>query len=110
MTDNSGCAFPSGETLPTSSFSPSHGKPLYLGLTKREYFAGLAMQGIVASSEGASAFDGGTIKSAIEFLGLPDSTKYEPNKHYPMCIAKASRLCADALLAELAKESEGDDE
>jgi hypothetical protein len=52
------------------------------GLTKREYFAGLAMQGIIASTQK---------------IGL------ETNEKHIKIISKKSVMYADALLAELKK-------
>lgn len=53
------------------------------GLSKREWFAGLAMQGMLA--------------------GFATETDI-PHQHIPVTIASFSVMCADALLAELAKE------
>lgn len=54
------------------------------GLSKREYFAALAMQGILATVDKVSP------SNALEF---------------PTNVAQWSVLCADALIVELNKES-----
>lgn len=58
------------------------------GLTKREYFAGLAAQGIVANQE--------WMENAMASSGLSGSE----------CVAKGAVNIADALLAELDKEGQ----
>jgi len=54
------------------------------GLTKREYFAGLAMQGLLHN--------------------FRDNGMYEHSKSHPM-VSKESVRCADSLIAELNKET-----
>lgn len=61
------------------------------GLTKREWFAGLAMQAWIQNSEVMSDFE----------KILPDSTAIQ------MALGKLSLQAADALIKELNKESEG---
>lgn len=68
MTDSAEPAFP----LVFSEFAPTH-----VGLTKREYFAGLAMQGILSSPEGW--------------------------ENSPESMARCAVAGADALLAELGR-------
>ena len=69
-------AFPNGEM--ENNISPQH-----YGLTKRELFAGLAMQGFCANNHA-----------------------WEEKDHNG--VAEISRAYADALLAELAKEVENE--
>jgi hypothetical protein len=57
------------------------------GLTKREHFAGLAMQGFLATNEVAIAYAGGE--------------PYKGNENQIKSVAEASVRCADALLAAL---------
>lgn len=77
----------------------SEGKP-YLsalsefGLTKREYFAGLAMQGILSN-----AYTFGRITRAGETI---------IEAHEPGAAARESAKYADALLAELSRETPPD--
>ena len=61
----------------------SPGSGVWYGLTKREYFAGLAMQGFVAAN--------------------PPTTETNPDM-VAKITARAAVSFADALLAELAKE------
>jgi hypothetical protein len=70
-----------------------------IGLTKREYFAGLAMQGHLANANES------TISSTyvLEALGLPKDTKYSFEEHYTKYIAQISVKYSDALLNELSK-------
>ncbi len=69
------------------------------GLTKREYFSGLAMQGITSNPSDADL----TSDYVLENLGLPKGTKYSFEKHYSMYVAKKAVKFADALLTELEK-------
>ncbi len=71
----------------------------YLGLTKREYFSALSMQGILAGGD-----EGSTITSILEALGLNKDTKYTYMEHYPAYIAKLSINYADELLKQLEKQ------
>ena len=62
------------------------------GLTKREYFAAMAMQGIMAS-----------------WLLAKDNSKYlwnHGNEISTTALAEDARRCADAILAELEKPTE----
>lgn len=61
-----------------------HKEVMHSGLTKREYFAGLAMQGLCAN--------GAWLQAAIEH-----------STDVPGAVADAARDIADALLAELEK-------
>lgn len=67
------------------------------GLTKREHFASLAMQGMLADP---SQFDV-PINFIMDYIGVPRSVIYSPEVHYPKYLAKRSVQYADALLAEL---------
>lgn len=68
-----------GFTALLKNIKPEYGN----GLTKREYFAGLAMQGLLASN---------------------DEDNYVNNHHvHPETVAKKALQCADALLTELSK-------
>lgn len=63
-----------------------------IGLTKREYFAAMAMQGIMASG-----------------LLTKDKSKYlwnHGNEISTTALAEDARRCADALLAELEKPTD----
>ena len=62
------------------------------GLTIREYFAGLAMQGFIESSAAAC-----------------DESDPDFDPKVPAVIAADAVRCADALLAELAKPQEAKD-
>ena len=57
---------------------------IYMGLTKREHFAAMAMQGILVAKFGQMV------------ANVPESCRYE-------LLGKDALLCADALLAELSK-------
>jgi len=70
----------------------------YQGLTKREYFAGLAMQGILSSSE-----DSVSIKHVKNTLGISDDTTYEYPKHWMQYLSITAIAAADALITELNK-------
>lgn len=59
--------------------------PLTTGLTKREYFAAMAMQGMLSNGDTYSPING---------------------ELYEQAVARVARTYADALLAELAKEQE----
>ena len=63
------------------------------GLTKREYFAGLAMQGFCAS--------GVLTESSIKDQLLKDGIDPEDENNIAMAFAIFSTACADALLAHL---------
>ncbi len=62
------------------------------GLTKREYFAGLAMQGILSNQTAISA--------------LTDITSDTSREDSGKKLSKVALLFADALLLELSKERE----
>lgn len=69
-------------------------------LTKREYFASMAMQGIL---NGGESIIPSRVSECENALGLePGSYKYE--KHYPALVALSARRYADALIDELNKE------
>lgn len=70
---------------PILTQSPSLQNDTSLGLTKREYFAGLAMQGLLANSYGGMTSGG--------------SRTFSPNE-----ISKLSVLHADELLKQLENE------
>lgn len=73
------------------------GKPMH-GLTKREHFAGLAMQGLLSEENSIAQ----TKTDAAEILGI-DPENYDWKTHWPQLVAKVSVQHADALLAELEK-------
>lgn len=79
---------PNGETVLASNSE---------GLTKREYFAAMAMQGLMNCDET------GTVLDAEFELGIPKGT-YNYKKHWPMIVALRACGYADALIAELNKE------
>lgn len=62
---------------------------IYGGLTKREYFAAMAMQGICANAS---------------FLSALNDTANNNNTHTEKLVAFSSVEVADALIAELNKE------
>lgn len=68
-----------------------------IGLTKREYFAGLAMQGILSNPKEGEV----TASSVLESIGLDKSTQYSFDEHYPKYIAKTALMYADELLKQL---------
>lgn len=70
---------------------------MFTGLTKREHFASVAMQGIMSNPE-ESQVDPSTV---LKFLGLDEKPPYDFREHYPKYIAKLSVMYADALLKEL---------
>jgi len=65
--------------------NPVNGTQYETGLTKREYFAGLAMQGIIASGKGVA-------------------TALSKNSKYADSVAKWSISYADELLKQLSDE------
>tara|TARA_R110000796_G_scaffold87170_1_gene188314 strand:+ start:258 stop:539 length:282 start_codon:yes stop_codon:yes gene_type:complete len=75
------------EVIDTKEYCPENA-----GLTKREHFAGLAMQGILANSGGAIQANS---QSGFGWCNCDDEQ-----------MAKLSLDCADALLAELDKPIE----
>lgn len=90
-----------GPAFPTKL--DAHGRvkllPIEPALTKREYFAGLAMQGMIA---GLTKFKQHQIVDGTLYLEEPDLIIV----NRPKDIAEISMTYADCLLAELAKESE----
>lgn len=89
--DQSGTAAP----IPTSTDLRT-GEVIYqqCGLTKREYFAGLAMQGLIASCSTRDSFE--MLARERDRVGLPEGNA-------DLIIAKCAVNYADALLKELAK-------
>lgn len=69
------------------------------GMTLRAYIAAKAMHGLLI--EGSTM----TIGYVIKRLGLPEGTPYDPVVHWPQYVAQRAVEHADALLAQLAKES-----
>lgn len=69
------------------------------GLTKREYFAALAMHGIL-SNPSESDITADFVKTK---LGLDKDTKYDPLVHWPMFISMLATKHADALIEQLNK-------
>ncbi len=67
------------------------------GLTKREYFAAMAMQGILSNSAESSV----STSFVLQELGLPKETKYVYEEHYTAYVAKVSCAFADALIKQL---------
>jgi hypothetical protein len=68
----------------------------HLGLTKREYFAGLAMQGILS----------GVFSSQEMLIFANDVAVASGYEHYSEAASVASVKYADALLAELEKTND----
>lgn len=73
-------AYPSGESYttfnPASGVTSNHSKsPLHTGMTLRDHFAGLAMQGMVATSNNMNTI----AQSAYD---MADVMIVERNKHY----------------------------
>jgi hypothetical protein len=69
------------------------------GLTKREYFAALAMQGVLANSSN----DDLSPSWIKERLGLSKEAPLEYPKHFMQMMSIYAVTAADALLAELEK-------
>ena len=67
-----------------------------ISLTKREYFAAMAMQSVIQAESEAS------VSSVKTELGLSESEQYVFNTHYPQYISKLSIMYADELLKQLA--------
>ena len=65
------------------------------GLTKREYMASLAMQGLLFNSAPT------TKENILKVLGLNEDTEYIHIVHYPRYLAHMSTAFADALLRQL---------
>jgi hypothetical protein len=78
----------------------------FSGLTKREYFAGLAMQGYLSNS---AESDMG-INHIKKVIGVPNETEYSFQDHYPKYVAKVSLMYADELLKQLSAKPSGDDD
>ena len=70
----------------------------YHGLTKRELFAAMAMQGLAGDPKTYSP------EMLFGVIGLPADTEYNAATHWPMFVARRSVSMADALLAALDKE------
>tara|TARA_R110000782_G_scaffold268367_1_gene364678 strand:+ start:466 stop:759 length:294 start_codon:yes stop_codon:yes gene_type:complete len=71
----------------------------YEGLTKREHFAGLAMQGLI----GDKMFADMGAYGASQLLGI-DEEKYIGQRDFPKLLSKFSVQYADALLKALEAE------
>lgn len=69
-------------------------------LTKREYFAAMAMQGLLMGD----GMTPDTIGKAAEMIGVAVK-EYDGAKHYPILIAKCATVAADALIEALNKEA-----
>lgn len=87
-------------TIPTHPDAPAFSRDSCL--TKREWLAGLAMQGIMADAENATLSDG-TARGAGQYLCLNEG-EYNFTEHYPALVAKSAVAYADALIAQLNKE------
>lgn len=70
------------------------------GLTKREYFAAMAMQGILADPSMADI----PTKEILAKIGVPESIMYQYPKHYAKYISLISVEMADALIEALNNE------
>ena len=68
----------------------------HLGLTKREHFAAMAMQGILANIEEKDF----SLVDAAAYIGV-ETEDYDWRVHYPMLAAKKAVANADALLKAL---------
>lgn len=86
-------AFP--EQCPNSAAGKIRG-----GLTKREYIAGLAMQGLLADPSQSDL----SASFILGELGLPKDTIYNHLEHYTAYVAKKSVAHADAILKELSAQ------
>jgi hypothetical protein len=73
----------------------SAGHPDTLGLTKREYFAGMYANAANECMNDLMA------KDVLKILGLPDETPYEYPKHYIDALVKIQLLLVDELLKRL---------
>ena len=67
------------------------------GLTKREYFAGLAMQGLLMEPNQGDI----STKHVLKIIGISEDTEYDYLIHYPKYLAKLSIIYADELLNQL---------
>jgi hypothetical protein len=67
------------------------------GLTKLEYFAGIAW-----GQDEINSIKGKTVEEVSRFLGIP-TTSYNYNLHNKVAVAKARVVLARALLSELEK-------
>jgi len=70
------------------------------GLTKREKFAAMAMQGILADPSMADT----PTKEILAKIGVPESMTYQYPKHYAKYISLISVEMADALIEALNNE------
>lgn len=73
-----------------------------VGLTKRELFAAMAMQGMMAKLED---YLPSTIKETAEFLGIP-TEDYKYDIHMQMVVSRIAVRYADALIEALNKEQQ----
>lgn len=78
---------------PIRDNDPKEHNVSFLGLTKREYFAGLAMQSILSGE----AID---MKEAQELTGT-EVAGYDYKKHYKIAVAKKALQYADELLKQI---------
>lgn len=78
---------------------PVHGvyENTHHGLTKREYFAARAMQGLLMEPNQGSV----STKHVLKILGIDENTEYDYLVHYPQYLAKLSIVYADELLKQL---------
>jgi hypothetical protein len=83
----------------TQKANPVDGDP-YSGLTKREHFAAMAMQGLLSNPAEVSV----SVIQIFKVLGLPEDTKYLSLEHLPKYLAALSFIHADALLNFLENE------
>lgn len=72
------------------------------GLTKRELFAALAMQGVITELADSNF----RTEQVLDALRLPRDTKYSWEVHWPRFVAGRAVGYADALIAALNKESQ----
>ena len=72
---------------------------VFMGLTKREYFAAQAMNGFLSNSNESDV----TRSFVLEFLELPKDTPFSIKDHFPQYVAKMAVSFADALGKELSK-------
>ncbi len=94
MSNANESAYPRGE----------HGTALG-GLTKRELFAAMAMQGLLSCVEERAGPQ--TVGQCEIVLGLKPC-EYRADVHYPMLVAMDACKYADALLAALEQPTQGE--
>jgi len=85
---------------PIQSFQDDLGGQVVGGLTIRQHFAAMAMQGFLSDSTNSEI----TANTVLEDLALPKETEYDYMIHWMSYVAKRSVLHADALIAELNKK------